>query len=204
MKYLKSNLTDDPSIWGGMLGWLFVHSLGKVVGETGFEQRSRSWIDEWLLGRIVAGVLHDLGLDEAAAWRAVAVINILTTHQRWFDFGDLPGSTGRARTGSRAEVQAPRRERAYQVLESLLRDGEVQGFLQINRYQGILWFNKEAFDQLLWWLLLLAMVEISADPQRAASEVAEEIVACYDIVRKWQRAEKKSGYQVERLLALVF
>jgi glycosidase len=182
-EYVNANLTDDLSMWGSLLGWTFVHSLAKIVSAEDFEQQSRSWIDEWLLGRIMDGALQDFGLDQSSAWQAVSVVKILTSHQHWF------------------EVQAPQGKRAYQVLESLLQDGEVQQFLQINRYQGVLWFNKEAFDQLLWWLSLLAVVASSDDPLRPAPEVADEIVERYDVIQKLRQAEEESGYQVEKLLA---
>jgi len=45
-------------------------------------------------------------------------------------------------------VPASEPNRAYQVLQSLLRDNEVQRFLQVNRYQDVLWFNGEAFEEL--------------------------------------------------------
>jgi hypothetical protein len=149
------------------------------MGEAGYEQQSRSWIDEWLLGKIVAGVLGDLGLDEAAAWRAIAVVKLVTAHQRW----------------SVAK-------RPHQVLEGLLQDDEVQQFMQVNRYQDVLWFNKEAFEELLEWLLLVAAVQVSAEPGQAPDEAAAEIAACYGVIKKLERAEKKSGYQVEKLLEL--
>jgi len=185
-EYLTTNLPDVPYLWGSLLGWVFVHALGKIVGQTGFEGQSRSWIDEWLLGKVFAGALRDLGLDEPTAWHAVGVIKLFTSHQRWF------------------AVEAPEvRARAYQVLESLLKDAEVQQFLQVNRYQGVLWFNQEAFEQLLWWLLLLAAVEISADPLRPSAEATEEILACYEVVQQLHRAGEESGYQVEKLLRVV-
>ncbi|MCK4316311.1 MAG: hypothetical protein KAX24_11120, partial [Anaerolineae bacterium] len=106
----------------------------------------------------------------------------LTSHQRWF------------------ETEAPKKKQAYRVLESWLKDDEMQQFLQVNRYRGVLWFNKEAFEQLLWWMLLVAVVTISADPLRSTAEVSQEIVTAYDIVRKLQQAEEESGYQVEKLL----
>jgi len=190
MEYLQAGFDSDrcgrhdPATWPILLGWLFTHALGKAVGEVDFEQISRSWSDEWLLGKIITGSLQDLGLDEGAAWRAVATIKLLTSHQRWFEM-QTPKQTGK---------------RAYRVLSSWLGDNKVQQFLQVNRYRGVLWFNREAFDQLLWWMLLVAAVAISADPLRPADEVAQEIVACYDVVRQLQRAEEKSGYQVEKLL----
>jgi hypothetical protein len=69
----------------------------------------------------------------------------------------------------------------------------------------VLWFNKEAFERMLWWMLSLAVVEetraaLRLGPERPAVEVAQAIVAHYDIVKKLQQAEKKSGYQVEKLV----
>jgi hypothetical protein len=183
-EYLTAKLNADPFIWGSLLGWWCVHSLGKVLGEAGFEGQSRSWIDEWLLGKVMAGTLQDLGLDESEAWQAVGVIKLLTSHQRWSAVG-APGD----------EMQP------HQILETLLKDDEVQQFLRVNRYQDGLWFNKEAFEQLLWWLL--AVVEIHTAVHLPAAEAGEEILACYDVVRQLRQAEDHSGYQVEELLRLV-
>jgi glycosidase len=185
VNYLNANLVDAPAIWGGILSWLFVHSLGRVLDESDFEGQSRSWIDEWLLGKIIAGALRDLGLDEETTWRGVAIVKLLTTHQGWFD------------------AQAPGKQRAYRVLETWLRDSDVQSFVQVNRYQDALWFNKEAFEQLLWWMLVPAVVALSADPSRPATEVAGGITECYRIIQQLLRAELESEYQIEKLLAVL-
>ena len=184
-EYLKVNLTDDAAVWGTLLSWLFVHSLGKIVGSADFEQQSRSWIDEWVLGRIVAGALRDLGLDEPAAQQAVAVVKVLTSHQRWFE--DVPASEP---------------NRAYHVLQSLLRDDEVQRFLQVNRYQDVLWFNREAFERLVWWMMVAAVVDCWGEAGRPAVEVAEEVVERYEVVQALRRAEQESEYRVEKLLEM--
>jgi hypothetical protein len=49
-------------------------------------------------------------------------------------------------------------------------------------------------------MLTVAAVEISADPERAPEEVAQDIVRCYDVIKNLEQAEKKSGYQVANLL----
>jgi hypothetical protein len=156
-----------------------------VVNQKEFAEQSRSWIDEWRLGETIVGVLMDLGQEETAAWRSVTVIKLLTRHQHWF------------------EVPASAQNPPYQVLELLLKDGEVQQFLQVNRYNDILWFNGEAFDELRGWLLPVAAVEIISDPLRSPSEIVKEIERCNGILQKWEEAEKGSEYQVEKLLAAV-
>jgi glycosidase len=182
IKEIQTGLGDELPIWSRVFGWAFVHAVGKLSDATNYDEQSRSWIDEWLLGRMIAGALREVGLDEIAAARAVVIIKRLTSHQHWF-----------AAQGS---------EGAYETLEALLRDSEMQQLLGVNRYQGVLWFNKQSFERLLWWLLLLAAVMISADPARTSNEVTEDIAACYGIVRRLRVAAAESGYQVEKLLGL--
>jgi hypothetical protein len=111
------------------------------------------------------------------------VVKLLTTHQRSL-MSSVPGER---------QVSA--------ILQSLLEDGEVQQFLQVNRYNDVLWFNHEAFNQLLGWLLLVAMVKTSADPLRPATEVVESFLEYCIIIQSLHDAEQKSGYQVKKLLA---
>ena len=182
MALVASHLDGDPAAWGTLLGWVFTHAAGKVVREEDFAELSRSWMDEWLLGKLIARALQDLGLDEGAAWWAVGTIKILINHQQWW------------------QLDAGQEDEAYQVLTSWLRDGEVQQFMQVNRYHGLLWFNEEAFGKLLGWMLTMAAVEISADPERTPEEVAEQIMACYDIIEVLLEAEEASDYQVVKLM----
>jgi hypothetical protein len=64
-----------------------------------------------------------------------------------------------------------------------------------------LWFNQEAFEQLLWWMLATATVTLSADPHRPTAEVSEAVAGCYHIIQQLLQAEQESEYQVEKLLA---
>jgi glycosidase len=184
-------LDQDPRAWSTLLGWLFSHALGRMAdrGSTSaFAGISRSWQDEWLLGKITATAMQDLGLDESSAWWAVTTIKVLTTHQRWFEINRAAPSPD----GSQ--------HRAFQVLRSWLEDEEVQRFLRVNRYQDLLWFNEEAFEQLLWWMLVTATVAISADPGTSSDEAAAAVSGCYRVIERLQQAEAASDYRVERLL----
>jgi len=175
--YVRKQLHDDPAAWGVLFGWLFVHVLGKAVAGIDFEEHSRSWLDEWQLGRMLAGVLRDCGLDEGAADYAVTLVKLLTTHQRWFERVDTDGM--------------------YEVLSSLFRDSDVQRALQLNRYGETLWFNKEAFEQILWWMFVTATIAYSpTSPDRQAAE----IFTFWQALNKLRQASEASGYQVEKLL----
>jgi hypothetical protein len=192
--YLQARWGETPAPWAPLFGWLFTHELGKMARESDFAGQSRSWLDEWLLAKILGGALLKSGLDAGAAQRAVTLIKFLTTWQRGFAAPatmPIPEAT---------PEPAPTKGRAYQVLESWLRDGDVQQFVQINRFQNVLWFNRESFDELLWWALLAAVVQISTAPDLPAAEARARIADAYDVVRTLLHAEEESGYQVENLL----
>jgi hypothetical protein len=184
-EYLHKKLTDSTYLWSTLFNWLFVHALGKVVTQKGFAEQSRSWIDEWRLGKTIFNVLRELGLEETDAWSSLTLIKWLTGHQRWF------------------EGKGPDQREAYEILQSLLKDGEVQQFLQVNQYHDIWWFNKEAFEEMLWWLMMVAALELGSNPSRPVNAVVAELERCYSIIQTWQQAEEKSQYQVEKLLSVL-
>lgn len=178
--YLQNNLDGNPAIWAAFQAWLYTHKLGKLIDVQDYEAQSRSVIDEWRLGPVLLDMLHRLGLQEQVARRTLTLIKLLATHQQPFD-GTLSA-----------------REQARRLLEVLLEDADVQQFLQINRHEGILWFNKEAWDQLLWWLFAISALHFSIDETGAPAKM---LVAAYDVVKQLQAAEEKSDYQIEKLRA---
>jgi hypothetical protein len=182
-EYLNKKLTDSPYIWATLFSWLFVHALGKVVHPRDFAGESLTWMDEWGFGKTILSALRDLGLDEAAAWNSLTVVKLLTGHQRWF------------------EAKPSDQNQAHALLKSLLKDREVRQFLQVNQYNDIWWFNKEAFEEMLWWLMLIASIEIGSDPLCPVNDVIEELERCYSMIQEWQQAEERSEYQIEKLLS---
>jgi hypothetical protein len=91
----------------------------------------------------------------------------------------------------------------YQAVEKLLNDSEVHQFLWVNRYNEILWFNKEAFEELLWWLMLISAIEIGFDPFRPVNEMMRNLERRWSMIQTLQEAEKQSEYQVEKLLFIL-
>ncbi|MFZ5918564.1 MAG: alpha-amylase family glycosyl hydrolase [Chloroflexota bacterium] len=185
VSYVKTNLPDPTFLWGCLVSWWGVRSLGRLSGEVAFESQSRSWIDEWLLGRVMATTLQDLGMESQAAWRAVGLVKLLTSHQRW------------------CAVKGPSLYgRAFALIETLLRDDEARQWLGVNRYQGVLWFSQQAFEELLWWLMLLVVVQPDLDAL-PPTEMTERVLGCYQILLHLLQAGRESGYRVEQLLSRV-
>jgi hypothetical protein len=109
------------------------------------------------------------------------VVKLLTTHQVWLD------------------MTIAAKKRAARVLDELLGDGATRQFLNVNRYNDVEWYNKEAFEELLVWLMITEASDASAN----GVEVAETIVGAYDVIKKLQEAEAASEYQVKKLVDLI-
>ncbi len=178
VKWLEVN-EGDTTFWGTLFSWLAVHRLGEVSNVLDPEPQSRAWIDEWLFGKIIADTLIEMGTTPDAAWHAVSVIKLMTTHQCWYE--------AREKTASAA-------------LEGWLKDDEVLDFLKVNRFEGIVWFNKEAFEEFLRWMFTVAVIEITADPRRSEREAVERITDCYNIMDRLLHAEAASEYRLDKLV----
>jgi hypothetical protein len=60
------------------------------------------------------------------------------------------------------------------LLESLLEDGLVRGFLHVNHYQGVDYFNKEAYESLCLSFFVIPQLE---HPSRDSLSFEEELLA---------------------------
>ncbi len=181
--FIAATLEDVPFGWAVLFSWLVLRDMGRLAGEEDVPMRSRSLIDEWLLGKQVMTAFQHLGFDQARAEKGVLEVKILTSHQDWF------------------ADQRPARGRAFRVMRRLFADEEVQQRLGVNRYQDVLWFNKEAFADLVRWLATAAAVEALAEPGRSVKEAARWLMAHMAVVERWLQAELRSDYQVQKLFA---
>lgn len=152
------------TVWGGLLGWSFAHALGDDP------ETSRSRIDEWLIGRLIIQALRGMGLEEFQAIQALAGVKLATSLPNLF----TPTED----------------ERADTLLETLLRDMDAQQWMNVNHFQGVVWFNQQGFDQLLQWLVLLAQVN---------DKTSKAIKQRYQVVEQLRQACLMSDYQVEKL-----
>jgi hypothetical protein len=187
---LKGLPEGETSVWAPLLSYLFLHMLGEVSGKAEAPEISRSWIDEWLLGKITARTLLELAMDEQSAWHHVSLVKILTAYQGWWKLLDtLPTAE------------------ALQLLRNWLGDSEVQRWIGVNRYQGVLWYNKESFETLVWWFFVTAVIDILAVAPAEVEKTPEEeaatvrrVAACFRVVRRLLKAEEASDFQLEKLL----
>jgi glycosidase len=182
ISYLSKSIRFDESSWSTLYGWLIVHEIGKIRDDKDYKSQSRRFIDEWLFGKTIYLVMLEIGLDNSKANQAIALIKLLTSHQDWFS------------------MDTPKTNRGYHLLNHILDNQEAQAFLQVNRFENKIWFNKEAFEILVLWLFVISIIDSLTNSNRKEETIAKEIAKQFGIIQKWIKAEKASGYQVEKLL----
>ncbi|WP_337867984.1 alpha-amylase family glycosyl hydrolase [Meiothermus sp.] len=162
--------SDDLVTSGALLGWVFTHGLGKA-------EESRAHLDEWRLGRILEQTFSELGLGETEARRSVGLTKLLVAYP---ELAQNPAWVTR---------QMPQ----------LTQDPEVQGFLQFNRYGGVVYFNREAHQAWLEGLSQISLALAAAEGKRPA-QVEKERRAWEALKTKLGKAAEASGYVVEKYL----
>jgi glycosidase len=154
---------DRPAFWGGILTVMYLSAIGTPM-------QVRSWIDEWLLSRVIDTMLHNLGANDQESSQIIAAVKLAISLPEMFA-AELP-------------------ERADRLLEMILQEPDAQQFLNINAFQGTVWFNREGFTELLRWLV------IGAQLFSPSLRVLEQR---YNSVERLQRALEQSAYQVDKL-----
>jgi len=183
VKRLKALLAkDDTLAWATLLSWLTLKPLGRIVTEKDFAAYSRSWMDEWLLGKQLVGLFLALGASEEEAWRRVNLVKALMTLPAWPE----------VKTSTKAQLP-------YTLLKTWLKEPELQALAGVNRHQNVLWFHKESMEMLLDWLLVTFVLDLAWEEQEPEA-LATALVSRYDVFARLSKAVEVSAYQVEKLL----
>ena len=179
--YIVNNVDDYPFVWYVLTLWNDLRLMGKVITpDSHYAEISRSWIDEWGIGRIAQQKMEALGLEGDQARSGVRILKILVDQQHWIE--DVEKKT------------------ATELLESWLSKEVIRTFLNINRYRDKLWFNKEAFESFMWWMMTIGLIQLVSDPDKSLTRSIEGLFEAWALVEKILEAEIESDYQLEKLL----
>jgi hypothetical protein len=183
MEFIRSGLALHAERWPVFFTWAFLSNLDSLSPDASGDHHAISWMDEWQLNKVLMDAFRSSGSLEQAAAHQTALVRLLLLEEHWYSkIGAMPLAS---------------------ILENWLSTDEIRYFLNINRHKDVLWFNKEAFEEFLWWMMVLALLEIAGSLEATATQTIENILGAYDIVQKLTKAEKDSEYQVNQLLTLV-
>jgi hypothetical protein len=145
---------------------------------------TRSIIEELWLRKPFSQQFREIGVPEGAIERSGVALSLLSSSLYCITASDNPDQW------------------AYDTLIHLLRDQEINSFLGINRYKDSLYFNREHFYELVWWLFLSETLTILKD-NPDEKDVRDMVASRFTCVKRWIEAMDRSNYKVEKLLELL-
>jgi glycosidase len=171
---------SDPSAWLVVLGRLVVEAVGRVADPDG--SRAVSARDELGLRPVLADVFHDLGQDAATAARLAQTVSVA---------GRLPLP--------RSVAHLPPLDRAPALARAIEADEAVRAYIGVNLWQGVSWFNRESYEQLLWWMLAFDALETTAVRSVGKAERAVRLAEADRLTVVLAQAGEAAGYQLDKL-----
>jgi hypothetical protein len=171
----------DEWTWVTLLGRFVSDALAAVAEPHGGTGAS---IEELALGPVLAGVFRDLGLglDDDSAWRLLTLIRLL---------GRLP------LTSSVAAL--PAAARAPALVRALIANEAVRPYIRVNVWEGVSWFNREAFGHVLWWMSTLDALDAVSHPSLKKAQLTARLKESERLTAALAGASETSGYQLDKL-----
>ena len=174
-----SKLTQSDWLSSTLIAWVFLSEIGKLSHSDSTEEQVISWMDEWHLGKAFEDCLKHSSITSEASQSAFLALKIAIRHQDWL-----------ANLGDKS---------AKMLLKEWFSDIHVQQFLKVNRYNDILWYNRESFSDLLTLMQSIALIQAQVDGI-SNSLLAESLLATNEILKHIKVQDKKSNYQVMKLI----
>jgi hypothetical protein len=175
---LCAGLVDEWT-WVALLGRFVSDALAAVADPEGGTGAS---LEELPLGPVLVSVFSDLGLDEDSAWRLLALIRMLRHLP-------LPSSVAGLASADRAPA----------LVRALIADETVRPYIRVNVWEGVSWFNREAFAHVLWWILALDALDAVSDPSLKKAHLAARLFEAERLTMALALAAETSGYQLDKL-----
>jgi hypothetical protein len=176
-----SEALRDPVTWATLVTWLLVRHLGKIDdrGERGATAGER--FAEWHLRSAFVDVVMALGHSEDAARRSALVVDLMIDTVAW-------------------RSKAMGLEGLGPALSEIVSSTAGQRYLRVNSHGGVLWFHREAFEELLRWMILAWVADGIVEDSTGAAADIEAAAAVWDAL---MTAANESGFRVTGLIEIL-
>jgi hypothetical protein len=173
-------IENDPRKRLLLLVWNFFSNLAGSSEEQTVDATNRQIADRRPISDLITSKLKELGFSDYEAYRGSQAV-------RWL-INQVP--------------PIDENMSSQEFLESLLADPLITDYLEIHTYNGVRWFNKEKFFDLVWYQRAVRFVR-SASSDLESTEVFEAILSQERLLKELENAVEDSGYQLDKLIELL-
>ena len=177
----RDKLEVDPRRQYVLMLWAFLSNLAGPGDQKFAQALNREISLRKPVSKLVNQILGQLGFTEYESWKHTQVIQALIS--------DLQPEE--------ADVSA----KAF--LEKWIGDPAVMKYVEVNEYNGIRWFNKEQFENFLWYQRAARLLTLAIDTEIDTNEILELVLRQEQIFTEISETETESEYQLDKLLELL-
>ena len=175
-KYFSETINEQLEGIRTILILPFIHALKLIYKQD--KTLAETFIESRLYDKIIKQSLGQFGMNENLVYQEMLLIKILTYFENGLDI----------------DINNP----ALPFFEELFNTKGVQHYLQMNEFDGTIYFNKEQFAHLLFWLAINKIIQLALiDPKGIT---AFKINAMFRDKNTFVKLAEKCGYRGEDFL----
>lgn len=177
----QESFINNDEIWVTAFSFIFISSIGELTEPAESQFQTQSWFEEWQFAKVIREIGEEYHYGDSQKQLMSQTIYTLLGISGWhknFEINQFEG-----------------------WFKSLLSKPYIQQFLNVNRYQGKLWFNKEMFEVLAWWLFAIAIIEIGSNPKISNNTIFEKLLILNNVRKILMDKMEKSEFRFDKLLA---
>ncbi len=172
---VPAGANETYEIWRIPLIYQLCQVIVKAGGD-GSMSRNIFLFSDWRLNKMAQKLLINLGARESqAVWEAnlIEILFLLAAAPAMLLENNLEA-----------------------LVNHLLAEPKIKQFLQVHTYEHVLWFHKESFELLLYWLLFLTGIYLYTEKKNTAG-----MKTAAELLNTLAKAAEKSGYRLSNFAA---
>ena len=177
----SDKLSQDPRKQYVLMIWALLSNLSGPGNQPAALKLNRGIAEQKPVINLINQTLTQLGYTDLEAWKNIQAIQALIS--------DL--QPNKADVGTK------------ELLQNWIDDPKVREYLDMNEYNGIQWFNKERFEDFIWYQRAGRLLTLSVDRTESPYEILEVILRQEKTLAQILAAGTESQYQLGKLIGLL-
>jgi hypothetical protein len=179
----SSPVGNGSSIWAPVLAWAVLMVLGESLDMVDPAKPALAVFDGFRLRHVLAEAFTALYFSGEDTWRAAARVRIA-----------LEAAERTPKVKSKNVPVAVTGSQLPGFTNEIWKQGDVRWLTGVHVSEGVDYFNKESFDELLWWRALPELAALAAQPAPVVKQVEQKLV-------EGSAAAAKAGYRLAAPMA---
>jgi hypothetical protein len=209
---LRGAVVDTPHLVAFALGYALLSSLRAIIGRGASGAEALALAEHWALDRKLREALIAFGINRDTAYCVTEIAKAVLART-------APEDTSPMLLSAQAHLHGASLAEAI-----ILANYEAEDFrrlLKVNRFNDITWFNKEAFDDALFYAPLFLLMEtadafipVASKPTTGVASVTkahravshsgfDRAAVIEQVAETFHAAEAESGYRFDALIKLL-